>query len=49
MLCVFISQNGSDDGVQQSELLSFQTLSIVRQSKTRKYDVLETGSVSVFR
>jgi hypothetical protein len=37
--------NGSDDGVQHTELLGFLTFSIVWYS--REHDVPETGSVSV--
>jgi hypothetical protein len=40
---------GSDDGVQQSELLSFWTLFIVQYSKKLENNVSETGSVSVLR
>jgi hypothetical protein len=37
------------DKTEQSLLLSFWTLSIVRISTNRKHNVSETGSVSVFR
>jgi hypothetical protein len=41
--------NHQDNKNQQSLLLSFWTLSIVRISTNRKHNVSETGSVSVFR
>jgi hypothetical protein len=41
---------GSDDATKRQELLGFWTLSIARNFKlTRKHNISETGSASVFR